>query len=204
MALSTAELARIKAELGWNVLSTGAEPFIGVAMIFEQVIAQYLTTGASTTSATSVTASANGAAQPISVTLASATGFAQGNLVWIDVDDRQESATIQSLSGSSAVVALRNAHSGTYPVYVDSGEAIVRELLARIRAVKLELAGIFGEGALKKADEVEFYETGMALFGSTSKVLMFWRDELASAIGDISLNRWRQRSGGGGGSVSVY
>lgn len=201
--LTTAELARIKAELGWNVLSTGAEPFIGVAMIFEQVIAQYLTTGAATTSATTVTAVGGGAAQPVTLVLASATGFAPGNLIWVDVDAQQESATIQSLTGTSAALALRNGHSGTYPVYVDSGEAIVRELLARIRAVKLELAGIFGEGALKKVDEVEFYETGSALFGSTSKVLMFWRDELASAIGDISLNRWRARQGGGG-SISVY
>jgi len=200
VALSTAELTRIKAELGWNVLSTGAEPFIGVAMVFDQIIATYMTAGATTTSATTVAASTTPA--PATLTLASATGFATGARIWLDVDDRQESATVQNLSGAAATVLLTKAHSGTYQVYVDGGEGIVRELLARIRAVKDELAGIFGEGALKKVDEVEFYQTGMTLFGSTAKALMFWRDELASVLGDVSLNRWRR--GSGGGSLSVY
>lgn len=200
MALSTSELQRIKAELGWNVLSTGAEPFIGVAMVFEQVIAVYMTAGAATTSATALVASATPA--PAVLTLASATGFASGARVWIDVDDRQESATVQNLAGTAATVLLSKAHTGTYPVYVDGGEGIVRELLGRIKAVKDELAGTFGEGSLKKVDEVEFYQTGMTAFGSTAKALMFWRDELASVLGDVSLNRWRRRSGGG--SMSVY
>ena len=200
MALSTAELTRIKAELGWNVLSTGAEPFIGVAMVFDQVIATYMTAGATTTSATTVAASTTPA--PATLTLASATGFATGARIWLDVDDRQESATVQNLSGAAVTVLLTKAHSGTYQVYVDGGEGIVRELLARIRAVKDELAGIFGEGALKQVDEVAFYQTGMTLFGSTAKALMFWRDELASVLGDVSLNRWRR--GSGGGALSVY
>ncbi|HTJ17821.1 MAG TPA: hypothetical protein VL494_13670 [Steroidobacteraceae bacterium] len=200
MALSTSELQRIKAELGWNVLNTGAEPFIGVAMVFEQVIAVYMTAGAETTSATSVPDTTE--PKQRTITLTSATGFAAGNRIWVDVDDRLESTTIQSLSGANATVVLSKPHSGTYPVYVDGGEAIVRELLARIKATKDELANIFGEGALKQVDEIAFYQTGMTLFGSTAKALMFWRDELASAIGDVSLNRWRRR--GGGGSMSVY
>jgi len=200
MALSQAELQRIKAELGWNVLSTAAEPFIGVAMVFDQVIASYLLAGADTTSATTVPETTE--PKQRTITLASATGFAAGNRVWVDVDDRAESTTIQSLTGTVATVVLSRPHSGTYPVYVDGGEAIVRELLGRIRDTKKELAGIYGEGALKKVDEVEFYQTGMTAFGSTAKVLMFWRDELASALGDVSLNKWRRRSGGG--SMSVY
>jgi hypothetical protein len=200
VALSTSELQRIKAELGWNVLSTGAEPFIGVAMVFEQVIAVYMTAGAATTSATAVVASSSPA--PAALTLASATGFADGARVWVDVDDRQESATVQHLAGTSMTVLLSKTHAGTYPVYVDGGEGIVRELLGRIKAVKDELGGTFGEGSLKKVDEVEFYQTGLTQFGSTGKALMFWRDELASVLGDVSLNRWRRRSGGG--SMSVY
>lgn len=200
MALSTSELQRIKAELGWNVLSTGAEPYIGVAMVFEQVIAVYMTAGAETTSATTVPATTEPKLRDI--TLTSATGFAVGSRIWLDVGDNQESTTVQSVTGAVVRALLSKPHSGTYPVYVDGGESIVRELLARIKGVKDELAGIFGEGALKKVDEVEFYATGMTLFGSTGKALMFWRDELASAIGDVSLNRWRRRSGGG--SMSVY
>ena len=200
MALSTSEIQRIKAELGWNLLSTGAEPYIGTAMVFEQVIAVYLTAGAATTSATTVAAA--DAPTSRAITLTSVTGFAEGNRIWLDVDDRGESATIQSLVGAVATVVLSKPHSGTYPVYVDGGESIVRELLSRIKAVKDELGGIFGEGAIKKVDEVEFYQTGMTSFGSTARALMFWRDELASALGNITLNRWRSRSGGG--SMSVY
>lgn len=200
MALSTSELQRIKAELGWNVLSVGAEPYIGVAMVFDQVIATYMTAGAETTSATSVPEVSEPTQRTI--TLASATGFAAGARIWVDVGDRAESTTVQSLAATVATVVLSKPHSGTYPVYVDGGEAIVRELLARIAAVKAELASTFGEGALKQVDEVAFYQTGMTAFASTGKALMFWRDELASVLGDVSLNRWRRRSGGG--SMSVY
>ncbi len=200
MALSQSELQRIKAELGWNVLSVGAEPFVGVAMVFDQVIATYLLAGAETTSVTTVPESTEPHSRAI--VLASATGFAAGTRIWVDVGDRAESAIVQSLVTTTATVVLSKPHSGTYPVYVDGGEAIVRDLLGRIADVKKELAGTFGEGALKKVDEVEFYQTGLTLFGSIAKVLMFWRDELASVLGDVSLNKWRRRSGGG--SMSVY
>ena len=200
MALSTAELTRIKAELGFNVLTVGAEPFIGVTQLFSQIIAVYMTAGAATTSATTVAAAS--LPTPVAIALASAAGFASGDRIWIDVDDRQESATIQSLSGSSATVALVNAHTGTYPVSVDGGEAIVRDLLARIKGVKDRLATTFGAGALKQVDEIQFYNTGTkTLFGNLGDELMFWRDELASVLG--APNLWRQKRSGGS-SISVY
>lgn len=199
MALTTAELQRIKFELGFNVLSLGAEPFIGVSLLFENIIAPYMTAGAATTSTTTVEAAS--APTSVAVTLASATGFAAGARVWFDVDDAQESATVQSISGAVVTVALKNAHAGVYPVSVDGGEAIVRELLARILAVKAELAQTFGEGSLKKVDEIEFYGTGATLFASTGKALMFWRDELASVLG--APNMWRMKRAAGS-NVSMY
>ncbi len=56
MALLDSEIARIKAELGYNLLTTGAVPYIGVTQVFEQVIQQNVLAGAKTTSATVVTA----------------------------------------------------------------------------------------------------------------------------------------------------
>lgn len=199
MALSSAELLRVRAELGFNVLSNGAAPFIGVTSLFDTVIAEYMTAGAATTSSTAVTAAS--APTPVSITLASATGFDSGARVWLDVDDRMESATIQSLTGAVAVVDLIKAHTGTYAVYVDGGEAMVRDILNTIKATKAKMGTIFGTGALKKVDEIEWYSTSKTQFGMLGDQLMFWRDELASLLG--APNCWRGTRGGGS-TISVY
>lgn len=200
MALSTAELYRIKAELGFNTLQVGAEPYISYVSLFDSIIAPYLQGGASTTSATTVTASTTAAAWTL--VLADATGFTAGDQVFIDVDDSQEQATIRSLSGSSMGVLLRLGHSGTYPVTVDGGEGVVREYLKKIRAVKTELGETFGTGSLRKVDEVEFYDTrGRTAFGNLGDQLMFWRDELASALGIRSA--WSAKRAGSS-RVAVY
>jgi hypothetical protein len=191
MALLQSELERCKAELGFALIGT-ANPFIGTVMLFEQIIQPYLSAGAVTTSSTAVTAHDD--ATPKTITLASATGFAAGARVVVDVDGRQETATVRSLSGADITVDLKLAHTGTYPVTVEGGETIVREYLTRIREVKAEMAGTFGEGALKSVDEVSFYDTGISLFGSLGNQLKFWRDELASVLGIQSM--WQQKRAG--------
>jgi len=199
VALSTAEIARIKFELGYNVLTVGAEPYISWVNLFDQIVAPNLPAGAATTSATAVTA----ASTPTLVTLvlALATGFATGERVWVGVDANLETATIQSLSGANMAVSLSNAHTGTYPVYIDGGEAMVRELLDKIKATKARLGATFGGGALKKVDEIEFYSSGKTLFGSIGDELMYWRDELASVLGVH--NAWKSKRAAGS-SIAVY
>ena len=73
MALSNAELERIKAELGYNVLTIGALPYVGFSQMFTNVVQAYMSSGASTTSSTAVTAATT--ATPATLTLASGTGF---------------------------------------------------------------------------------------------------------------------------------
>jgi hypothetical protein len=201
MALLDSELDRIRFETGWNLLNVGAEPYIGVAAIFSQVIQPYLRSGAITTSSTAVTAASE--ATPVTLTLASAIGFSAQCRVVVDVDDAQEAATVQSLSGSNITLALKNAHTGAYAVTVEGGESIVRELLGQIRAVRVQMGQTFGEGALKKVDEVEFYDVKgtQARFGMLGDQLMYWRDELCSALG-IS-NGWRQKRSTGS-RMSLY
>lgn len=200
MALLASEIARIKYELGFNLLTVGATPFIDVVAIFEQVIQPYLGAGAATTSSTAVTAADT--PTPVTLTLASASGIATGCRLVIDVDDRQEIATLQNLSGSNATVLLSKTHTGTYPVTVEGGETIVRELLKNIAAVKSELASTFGYGALKKVDEIEFYQSGSStLFGKLGEQLAFWRGELAAALGLQGM--WSRRSGCGG-AIAMY
>lgn len=127
MALTTAELTRIKAELGFNVLQSGAEPYIGVTLLFEQIIAVYMT---------------------------------------------------------------------------PDGEVIIREYLANIAAAKARMATAFGEGALKKVDEVEFYQgISGSLFGAIGDQVEYWRIQLAAALGLESM--W-SRKRASGSRLSVY
>ena len=203
MALTQAELRRLKFELGYNVVGAGAEAYISVVAVFEQVIQTYLTSGATTTSSTAVPAATS--PTPVALTLTSAVGFNAGDRIWLDVDDRQESATIQSASPPAITVLLTKAHSGTYPVTVESGETIVRELLGKIRLVDdAQMAVGLAAGGVKKADEVEFFGKGEG--GSPAAVLAgqreYWRRELASALGVVYLRA--ERSSGGCHSFEAY
>lgn len=206
MALLDAEVQRIRYELGYNVLSIGAEPYVGVSQLFEQVISQYLTAGESTTSATAVTSATS--PTPVTLTLASVTGVEAGTPLVIDVDARQERAVVQSVSGSTVVVSLSKTHSGTYPVTVEGGEAIVRAILRKLQ----ELGGLGSTGlidragassGIKKVDEIEFFSGSEGASGSRIEQMKalreYWRDELASALGVERLN-----GSHGGSSVAVY
>jgi len=200
MALLQSELIRLKAELGFNVLAVGAEPYISIVALFDQVIAPYMTAGAATTSSTSV--SAQESLTPVTLTLADSTGFSEWCRVVVDVDARQEIATARAITGATVTLDLRRAHTGTYPVTVEGGESIVREYLARIREVKAEMAGTFGEGQLKQVDEISFYQSGVnTLFGNLGGQLAWWRDELASILGIRS--GWQQKRAGGQ-RIAVY
>lgn len=198
MALLTSELERIKYELGYNLIGI-AQPYIETVAIFEGVIQPYLSAGAATTSATAVTAATT--PTPVTLTLTSGTGFSSGDRVVIDVDDRQEVVTARLVSGASLTVDLSLTHSGTYPVTVEGGESIVRELLRNIRSTKTEMGLTFGEGALKKVDEIEWYQGGNTMFGNIGAQLSYWREELASALGIQSL--WSSRRAGAQ-RLSVY
>lgn len=204
MALLDGELDRIKYELGFNALNVGAEPYVGVAAIFSQVIQPYLRSGATTTSVTSVVAATS--ATPVSLTLASATGFAAFARVVVDVDDLQEVATVRSISGSAITVPLLKAHSGTYPVTVEGGESIVRGLLTRLRNIDQSISDASSSAGIKRVDEIEFF--GDTVASSAFSVLTgqqkYWRSELCRVlfgVGDIS----QLRGGGRGASrLSVY
>ncbi len=203
MPLLDSEVWRIKSELGYNLLQVGAEPYISIVAIFSQVIQPYLTGGVLTSSSTSVgIVGSSDCAAPVALTLASASGVLAGQTLVVDVDDRQESATISALTGAVATLLLRKEHSGTYPVLVEGPESIVRENLTRIRAAKAKMAESYGSGALKKVDEVEFYDSkGKTYFGILGEELSFWRRELAACLGVV--NGW-DRLRGAGSRCAVY
>lgn len=200
MALLESEVIRIRAELGYNAMGLQALPYIGISAIFDGVIQQYITAGAKTTSATPVTAALT--PTPQSLLLADASEVSAGDRVVVDVDDRQEEATVQSVSGSSIVVLLTKTHSGTYPVTVEGGESIVREHLRQIRLLNGPggtLERLRSRLGIKRVDEVEFFGGGGAQsqgkdpLAQTLALIEYHRDQLANALGVERLNK---RSGG--------
>lgn len=211
MALLDSELARIRYELGFNTLSVGADPYIGVTALFEAVIKPYMTGGATTTSSTSVTASG----QPglATLTLADATGFAAGAAVIVDVDSLQERATVRHLTGATIQVLLSKAHSGTYPVTVEGGESLIRAILQRLQALDGlgvdngeggVMGGALATSGIKKIDEIEFFGGSDVKVNQMSQLIRareYWRDELASILGIERLNGSHR---GGGSDVAVY
>ena len=203
MALLDSELNRIRYELGYPLLTTGAEPWIGIASAFDNVIQPYLRAGATTTSATAVTAAST--ATPVTITLTSGTGFNTGDTVVIDVDARQEIATAQLVSGASLTVLLTKAHTGTYPVTVQGGETIIRDILKKLVNCADKLESAATKAGIKRVDEIEFFGDSRldTVFVGLKSQREYWRDELAQALGIARLNAGYSGSGGGG-RVAVY
>lgn len=209
MALTSSEVARLKYEMGFNVLAVGAEPYIGVAALFEQVIQPYTTGGASTTSSTGVTAATT--PTPVALLLADATQVSAGDVLIVDVDARQERATVSNKSGSNVTVQLSLAHTGTYPVTVEGGESIIRAILNRLRAIdglgqggeSGAMGELLGVAGLKRIDDIEFFGSGSTSetrMGQLMRMRDYWRDELASVLGIERLNG----SSSGGSDCAVY
>lgn len=213
MALLTSELDQIRYELGWNNLTVGAEPYIGVAAIFDRVVAPYLRSGLITSSSTEVDAAS--APTQVTLTLAAASGtntqgdavsVSVGDTLVVDVDARQELAIVQAVTGTDVDLLLSLAHTGTYPVTVQGGEAMLRQILRRCRAVSFEIEGAMSNAGLKKVDEIEFFQSrlgGSTVFDDLLRQQHYWRVELYRllfGVGDRSL------MGGGrsGGLISVY
>lgn len=197
MALLDSEVARIKVELGYNVHSSSSPAYDA---LFETAIQPYIEGGATTTSATAIAAEAGGALRTLA--LADATGFSAGDRIVVDVDGHQETVTARSVVDSDLTAFLALDHSGTYPVTVEGPETLIREILKAIRDTKAKLGEAHGSGALKRVDEVEFYDArGVTMFGVLGQNLAWWREQLAAALGVQSL--WAQQRAAAQ-TLSVY
>jgi len=204
VALLTSELARLKAELGITQLNLGAEPWIGVSRMMEQIIQPNLQAGAVTSCTTSVSASTSGVL-PVTLTLADATGFSSLCRVVVDVDELQETATVRALSGSTINVALALGHTGTYPVTVEGGESLVREYLARCRTVAGQIADFGSRAGIKSADKGDavFFgghneKSGLQTLEALQRKLRSELCTLLFGVGSLS------QFGGGSQRLSVY
>lgn len=197
MPLTDGELWRAKHELGFNMMEVGAEPYFEVVAIFEQVIQTYLNEEATTTSSTTVAkAEDEDDPEPVALTVVSATDMVVHATIVVDVDHRREVATIQSVSGSVITAMLTKAHSGTYPVSLDGGITIVREILRGLRKIAVTLGedGVDTLG-IERVDEIKFKGGDHSTWIGLKNEQMRLRDELSSAFG--LPNYWRSRGGSG-------
>ena len=204
MALSDTELDALRYHCGYNLLEAGAELYVGnVDAIFDTVIQTYLRTGPETTSATVVTAAT--APTQATLTLADGTDFDAIQRVVVDLDSRREIASIQSRNVNDITLLLMLAHTGTYPVAIESGEQVARYLLSKCIEAEERLGsgGTFGSAGLSRVDEVWFNTKGGAnnVAKSLADQLMRWRDSLCQALNVQNL--WRVR-GRAGQSISLY
>lgn len=205
--LLASELVRVKIELGYNALLIGAEPYIGTSQLFEQVIAQYMSAGASSTSTTLCAQMLGPTIQQI--TLASALNFNVGDKVAVDVDARYEQARIEQITGNVLTLQLYQAHSdaansSSYFVSVEGGEFVVREVLREIAAVKASISKSRVQAGLQQADEIHWYPGKSGVGGPIDGLmglLHYWRDELAHTLGVMNLRDSDGSSGSGQSTV---
>lgn len=189
----TAIAARVRYELGYSSLTVAGEPYFAIAFAPEKAL-DSLYSGAETTSATAVTSTT----VPTAITLASGTGFVGGLRIHVDVGSRREVAIAQSVTGAVLEALFSRPHSGTYPVQVESGESMLRTILARLDDIAEQLSGALATGGIKKVDEVEFFERQTRLT-VLAEERNRWRTELASLLKLPNLNGQRR-----GARLEVY
>ncbi len=180
---------RIRAELFDNVLDVGAVPMIDIHAVYTSVIQPNLASSSTppTTSATTVSA-----AGPATLTLASVAGLTAGSSrVVIDVDAAREVCTVRAVSGLTISVLCKQAHSGTYPVEVESGLTIVRGVIADLESLDQVQRANFGSAGVKRVDEIEFFSVseGGSILVQAEAFRNVLRARLASALGVTALLR---------------
>jgi hypothetical protein len=230
MALRWEDIQRLKFETGYNVANIGAELYVlnGYAAVFDAAIAPYLT-DQGTTSTTAVgpyatpqnvqitlasnpLVSGNAVAPPPSVPNTYGNVFQVGSKIVVDVGPAQErDVIIQALAGLVATVALVNAHglAAGYPVQLQAGEFLVRDVLLRLDIINTQLKGYAPIVAgLNQADEAKFFaeQSGRrgqrGVFGSLMDQRDMARRDLCALLGIENLWERRGRHSGSEGSLS--
>jgi len=194
--LTDDELARIRAEVGDHVLATDAEPYFGSQHVYS-VIRDNVTSSATAATTSSTTVSAAG---PTTISVASATGLVAGYKIQLDCDGQRETCTIRNVSGTTLSIICKKAHSGTYPVEIESPLTIVRGILYDLASLEQnEAIGAVGSAGLKQVDEVVFKD-GEDVSIAVERVRQTLRKKLAQLTG---LNHLLRLSSGGD-SYEVY
>lgn len=182
--LTTDELARIKAELGDNILSINALPYIGIKSVYSQVILDNVVSSdtAATSTSTTISQATVDAGGATTITVASATGLSVGTRIQIDVDSQRETCTVRNVSGTTISIIAKKPHSGTYPVEIESPLTLVRGTLSDLLSLEQnQFLDAYAQAGIKRVDEVEFADNGA--FGALTAQRQMLRARLASQLG---------------------
>lgn len=151
--LDDAELDRLRYELGYNVLTIGAEPYFWHVRVFD-IIRQYVVASATAATTSSTAVAATG---PASLTLASAAGIAAGARLVLDADDAAETVTARDVAGSVVSVVCQKTHAGVYPVEIESARTLVRGKISECLRLQRLVDEAAESAGIKRVDEVEFF-----------------------------------------------
>jgi hypothetical protein len=182
MALRWEDVQRLKQESGYNIVNIGAELYVlnGYAAVFDAAIAPYLVDQGSTSTTTvgpyavpqnmpvtvlanpNVTGNAVSGPPPNPNTYGKV--FQVGSKVVVDVGPAQEAPLVVlavDATGLILTLPITNAHGvggASYPIYLYAGEFLVRDVLARLDIINVQLKGYAPIVAgLAQADEAKFF-----------------------------------------------
>ena len=198
--LDDADIVRIRAELGDNIVAALANPYIGVRAVYDVIQSYVQTDVEATSSSTSVTT-----AGPVTLTLASVSGLSVGSRVVVDVDDQREVVTVRAVVGSTVSVVCRKTHSGTYPVENENPLTIVRGILADLETIAQRERLLYASAGVKSVDEIEFF--GRAEGGALASIddaRRRARMRLAQACGVVWIANGEAARAAGGGGFEAY
>lgn len=221
--LKIEEIIRAKFECGYSITGVGAEPYISYVAVFDRAIQPYLV-DLSTTSSTIVTAAVGGATVPITLasnpstigsvgsttTTTQPLAFVQGSFLSVDVGPNAETTQIQNINGLVVYVQLSLAHgtNGSYPVTIMGAEQQIRDIFARLDAIKSEMLNVAPKTAgIAQVDEVKIYPSAKhsSKGASLSKIddlvyqRLVARRDLCGALGIPYLPDVRANGAGGAG-----
>jgi hypothetical protein len=181
--LTAAETENLRYHLGFGNVSIGGYPYTpdGYFELFTNVIAQYLTSGATTTSSTVVSA-----AGIVEITPASMAGISTYVRLVIDVAPDEETVVVRAATATTFSATFTKAHAAPFAIEVESGVTRLRTLLtAADRALADAFSGDTAATAgVKKVDEIEFFQAlkgGTTLLSMAGKLEQYRRIVLAIA-----------------------
>lgn len=178
MPASTQEIEAVRFHLGYGNLGTGATPHTpdGFFELFHDVAKRYLNEAEETTASTAI------AAGVVTVTPADMTGIASHVRLVVDVGTDAETVVVRSTTALTFTARFANAHTGTYPIAVESGLTRLREMLV---ALEREHKAITG-GSVSQASGLKQVGRGaVEWFAADSKLKTTWQT-YRSLVGQLS------------------
>lgn len=158
MALTTIEVESVRFHLGYGNIGLDASPYTpdGYYTLLQDVLIPNLSTGAQTTTSTTVPGAA-----VTTVTPAAMTDIVVNARLVVDVGPSVEIVTVRSVTLTTFSAYFARSHSGSYPIALLSGESRLRMLLNQADAAwqALQDESIGSTAGLKQVDkgDVEWF-----------------------------------------------